>query len=88
MLGERITQRLDALGMSQKDLASKANVSQGYVSDLINGRRGRRLGYDVTQRLARALKVRPIFFSAEFAYANNAQANPRIREHDQEQVCP
>ena len=80
MLGERINQRLDDLGMTQVELARRAKLSPGYVNDLIKGRRGKRLGLDVTQRLGRALKVKPIFFLGEFAYAKENRDTIRKSE--------
>lgn len=80
MLGERIHERLETLGMTQTDLARKAGLSTGYVSDLVNGKRGKRLGGDVALRLSKALRVKPVFLLSTFAYATNGNANERKSE--------
>jgi transcriptional regulator with XRE-family HTH domain len=46
-----------ARGLSQLALATRAKVSQGYISDLEAGVKGRRPGAAVLQRLAKALGV-------------------------------
>lgn len=50
------------LKLSRSELADRAGISRGYVSDLLNGKRGGRLGADVMLNLAKALEVEPIFF--------------------------
>lgn len=57
MLAELITQRMKTLGMRQRDLAEKTALSQQYVSDLVNGKRGSRLSAATLDKLARALRV-------------------------------
>lgn len=58
------------LKMTRSELADQAALSRGYISDLLNGKRGKRIGADVLQRLATALQVEPIFFADGDAYAN------------------
>lgn len=65
-----IENRLRELGMTQAALAEKSGLSPGYINDLIKGRRGRRMGADVERRLAKALRVRPLFLTEAFAYGN------------------
>lgn len=70
MLGTRITERMSELGIkTQSELAARTGLSVSYVGDLIRGTRGKRLGHTTTIRLARALKVKPIFFSSDYAVA-------------------
>ncbi|WP_367272177.1 helix-turn-helix domain-containing protein [Deinococcus sp.] len=67
MLGPKITKRMSELGIkTQSDLASRTGLSVSYVNDLIRGTRGKRLGHMTTLKLAKALKVKPIFFRQRF----------------------
>lgn len=65
------------LKISRAELADKAKVSRGYVSDLLNGKRGGRLGGAVMIRLAAALEVEPIFLDPAFASPNRKQRRSR-----------
>lgn len=62
MLGERIKRRLDDLDWTQADLARATGFSTGYIADLVNNKRGKRLSVENMLRLSKALKVRPSFF--------------------------
>ena len=42
---------LQASGMTQSEIAEKAECSQGHISDLLNGRRGKAVSYAVGCRL-------------------------------------
>lgn len=73
--------RLEELKMTQADLAARSGLSRGYINDLIRGRRGKRMGADVSRRLARALRVRPLFLLDAFAKANETE--PEVRQSGQ-----
>lgn len=62
MLGDRIQARMEKLGMSQADVARRAGLSSGHVSDLVTGQKGKRVSAETVEKLARALKVSPTFF--------------------------
>lgn len=66
------------LKLSRSELADRAGISRGYVSDLLNGKRGGRLGADVMLNLAKALEVEPIFFASSFANAKRKSRSGRI----------
>jgi transcriptional regulator with XRE-family HTH domain len=40
-----------ARGMTQGEIAQKLQCRQGYVSGLLTGKRGKRLGFDIGKRL-------------------------------------
>lgn len=75
-----IHSRLKALGMTQAELARKAKLSPGYVNDLINGRRGQRMGAEAAQRLSKALKVKPLFLLQSLANAKKFSDDIRNSE--------
>jgi transcriptional regulator with XRE-family HTH domain len=56
-IGARLKRLREARGVSQLELAKRAKVAQGYISELESGTKGRRPGIAVLQRLAKALKV-------------------------------
>ena len=58
------------LKLTRSGLADKAGISRGYVSDLLNGKRGGRLGGQIMLSLAKALEVDPFFFADGFTNAN------------------
>lgn len=66
--------RLDELGMSQADLARKSGLSTGYVSNIVNGQRGKRVSAETAHRLARALRVRPTYILGDATQKQNANA--------------
>jgi transcriptional regulator with XRE-family HTH domain len=55
-LKEALRQAREALGMSQLELAKRAKVAQGYISDLEAGTK-KNPGIVVLKRLAKALRV-------------------------------
>ncbi len=63
--------------MKPSQLADKTGLSRGYISDLLHGRRGERIGADTAIKLTKALKVSPLFFSPTFANAKNASSDSR-----------
>ena len=71
MLGERIDNRMRELGLSQRGLAQKCGLSPQYISSLISGKRGQRLGADALHRLAKALRVSQKFLLEESTYVDN-----------------
>lgn len=76
MLGPKIEQRMLELGIkSQTDLAEKAGLSVQYVNGIIRGNRGKRLSHTTAKALAKALRVRPIFFDMDSANAQKEQRN-------------
>ncbi len=54
-VGERIKARRDELDWTQDDLATKANISKSFLSDLENGKRS--VGADKLLDIARALSL-------------------------------
>ncbi len=62
MIGERISARLTALGMSQSELARRVGVTQGSVAQLISGRSKSSAHL---HKIARELKTTPAFLSGE-----------------------
>ncbi len=61
-LGERITERLEALGISQSELARRARVPQTTINSLIKA--GRRSTPHLL-KLARALRTTPAYLTGE-----------------------
>lgn len=62
MIGERISARLTALGMTQSELARRVGVTQGSVAQLISGR-SKSSAY--LHKIARELKTTPAYLSGE-----------------------
>lgn len=62
MLGDRIQTRMRQLGLSQADVARRAGLSSGHMSDLVAGHKGKRVSAETVEKLACALKVTPAFF--------------------------
>jgi DNA-binding XRE family transcriptional regulator len=54
-VGERVKARRIELGLTQEKLATKANITKGFLSDVENGRRN--VGADTLLDLATALSV-------------------------------
>lgn len=52
MLKDLITQIL-ATGMSQAEVASRLGISQTHVSCIASGKRGKRVGFELGQRILR-----------------------------------
>lgn len=46
-----IISNLQASGLTQVQIAEAAGISQAHVSDLMNGRRGKRVSFDIGRRL-------------------------------------
>lgn len=46
-----IIQRIEAQGKTQSDIANEIGTSQGHVSDLRSGRRGKRIGFSIGRNL-------------------------------------
>lgn len=68
------------LRLSRAQLADRAGISRGYVSDLLNGKRGGRMGAEVMLGLANALEVEPLFFAERFANASKKRRYGRISD--------
>jgi transcriptional regulator with XRE-family HTH domain len=73
VMGSRIKSRLDELEMTQAELCRKSGLSTGYVSDLINGNRGKRLSVVTASRLGKALKVSANFFYTEDSHMRHKE---------------
>lgn len=54
----KLREARDAAGLTQTELANKANVRQATISELENGNT-RRIEFDVLDRLCRALRIEP-----------------------------
>lgn len=81
MIGPKIERRMEELGiLTQTDLAKRSGLSVTYINGLIRGSRGKRMSYDAQTRLARALRVKPIFFSGDTADAVNAPQSRTLPE--------
>lgn len=46
-----IIKYLVSRGLSQRDIAKQVGVSQAHICDLANGKRGKRIGYELGQKL-------------------------------------
>jgi len=73
-LGERVKARLAELGMSQADLARRSGLSTGYVCNLVNGQRGKRISVETAQKLAGALRVRPSYLFGDRSQMRSERA--------------
>ncbi|WP_299307824.1 helix-turn-helix transcriptional regulator [uncultured Croceicoccus sp.] len=62
LLGQRIAERLDALGMSQAELARRVGVRQSTMNGLVNGRSQ---GTKHLHQIARELQTTPEYLSGE-----------------------
>lgn len=58
-------------GMTQHQIAASCGISQAHVSDLMNGRRGKRLSFEIGERL-RALHAERV--PDAFCVRNGAKA--------------
>ena len=74
--GEWLLKELKERGMSQTELSQSSGLSQGTISNIISGRRGR--GLDSLQAIARALRLPP-----ETVY-REAGVLPAKKNHDKE----
>lgn len=57
MLANLIVERMQKLGLNQRDLARRSGLSPQYISDLIASRRGKRLSVTTQAKLAKGLKI-------------------------------
>lgn len=88
MLGPRIEQRMTELGIeTQRDLADRAGLSVSYINGLIRGGRGKRISYGATVKLAKALRVKPIFFLSDSATAVKGESNNATAEREVGSGC-
>jgi predicted transcriptional regulator len=46
IMHEQIQQRMAELGISQSELARRAGVSAAYISQVVNGQRGKRMSVE------------------------------------------
>ena len=72
-LGSRIRARRTELGWTQDELAQKAGISKGFLSDLENGKRG--VGADTLLDLARVLSA-----SLDFLMTGNSAVQQEIQK--------
>lgn len=73
-LSERLRVVLEARGLTQSDLAKKSGLSTSYVSMLIRGERGSRIGRGAAASLRRVLKVPDTFFDgSSYAYEESSE---------------
>lgn len=77
-LADRLATRMDELHLSQADLARRSGLSTGHVSDLVNGKRGKRISADTAGRLASALKVSPKFFYPASSHMRIGRARRKL----------
>jgi transcriptional regulator with XRE-family HTH domain len=65
MLPERIRDRMQVIGINQSQLARRSSLSTSYISDLLSGKRGKRLSFAAMEKLRKGLRVPTSFFSTE-----------------------
>lgn len=83
MIGTKITDRMGEIGIkSQTELAQKSGLSVQYISDLIHDKRGQRMSVRTQEKLIKALRVKPIFFSVDSTTAGNSAQSPARAETD------
>lgn len=70
-LAEKLRARLGELRYTQADLVAKTGLSSAYISELLNGKRGRRMSRSTSVKLRRALRVRDSFFDLESPHVQN-----------------
>lgn len=61
-LSERLRVTLDARRLTQAELARRSGLSTSYISALVNGQRGTRMGNQAATAIGRALRVPRDFF--------------------------
>ena len=89
MIGPKIKNRMAELGIkTQTDLAERSGLSVQYINALIRGKRGARMGYQAQSRLARALRVRPIFFSDDSSQVEKPRVQLSSTEGEGAHGCP
>jgi len=64
---DNVRERMADLGLSQKELAAKMDVTPSYVSQILSGHR--RPGFESLDAFAEALEVRPEDLISEMAKA-------------------
>lgn len=62
MDADKLKKLLAERGMTQTELARRTGLSTSYVSNLVNGERGRRIGHVAYRRICQALDVGPLYF--------------------------
>lgn len=70
-LAERLKLRMAERGLAQADLVRKTGLSPSYVSMLLSGNRGDRIGMSAAQNLRRVLQVPISFFSFGESHMGN-----------------
>ncbi|HEX8781364.1 MAG TPA: helix-turn-helix transcriptional regulator [Nocardioides sp.] len=76
--GEMLMRLRKARGLSQEGLAARAGLSDGYVSQLETGSRGRRIGRDAVLALAQALRLDDDDYAAFLTAAGIGPGEPRV----------
>jgi transcriptional regulator with XRE-family HTH domain len=75
---EKIRDRMRELGLTQAQLARRSGVSQGRISELLNGkRRYERMRLANARRLAEALGVTPDFFWPVASHLGDSRGHRR-----------
>jgi transcriptional regulator with XRE-family HTH domain len=74
VVGDRIRERRAELAWTQDDLAQKARISKGFLSDLENGKRS--VGAETLQGIAQALGL-----SLDFLMGGEAVSDPSKNVH-------
>ena len=69
----KVKSRMFDLKLSQGDLAEKSTLSKSYISALLLGSRGRRIGSVALLKLANALEVDPIFLLDVSTYEHSSR---------------
>jgi transcriptional regulator with XRE-family HTH domain len=81
-LATKLKARLDELGLSQADLVDRTGLSSAYISELLNGKRGKRLARTTSIKLRRALHVPDSFFDCDISHMQNriGETSDQVKE--------
>lgn len=70
-LAERLRVVIDERGLTQSELARRSGLSPSYITLLLSGKRGKRIGRYTASRLKRALRVSDAFFDTGRLHMGN-----------------
>ncbi|NJK46502.1 MAG: helix-turn-helix transcriptional regulator [Pleurocapsa sp. SU_196_0] len=59
---EKIEQRMKELGINRSELARASELSPSYITHLLKGQRGKRMGVETARKLSKGLRVNVTFF--------------------------
>lgn len=70
-LADRLRAVIAERGMTQSELARRSGLSASYITYLLSGQRGKRIGRHAASRLKRALRVPDAFFDTSRLHMGN-----------------